>query len=53
MQTYAGFSFIFLTFLFFSVFLHMVETQRDDLDDDLKQDFHPVFFFVFSFHCQS
>ena len=33
-----------------SVLLHMVETQREDLDDYLKEDFHPIFFFAFSFH---
>ena len=53
MQTYAGFSFIFLTFLTLSVFLHMVETQREDLKDDFVQNFHPVFFFAFSFHIRS
>jgi hypothetical protein len=36
----------------FSVFLHMVETQREDLDDYLKQDFRPIFLFAFSFHIQ-
>ena len=32
------------------VFLYMVETQREDLKDDFVQNFHPVFFFAFSFH---
>ena len=36
-----------------SVFLHMVETQREDLKDDFVQNFHPVFFFAFSFHIRS
>jgi hypothetical protein len=30
----------------------VVETQREDLEDDFVQNFHPIFFFVFSFHCQ-
>ena len=33
-----------------SVFLYVVETQRENLDDYLKEDFRPVFFFAFSFH---
>jgi len=36
-----------------SVFLYVVETQRENLDDYLEKDFRPIFFFVFSFHCQS
>ena len=36
-----------------TMFLYVVETQRKDFDDYLKEDFRPVFFFVFSFHCQS
>ncbi len=32
------------------VFLYVVETQREDLEDDFVQNFHPVFFFAFSFH---
>ena len=40
----------FIRSLFTSVLLHMVETQREDLDYYLEQDFRPIFFFVFSFH---
>ena len=32
-----------------AVLLHMVEAQCEDFEDDFKQNFHPVFFFVFSF----
>ena len=45
MQTYAGFSFIFLTFLVFSVFLYMVETQRKDLEDAVHEHREPPFLF--------
>ena len=33
-----------------SVLLNVVEAQREDLKDDFVQNFHPVFFFVFSLH---
>ena len=35
---------------FRSVLLNVVETQRENFDDYLKEDFHPIFFFVFSLH---
>ena len=35
------------------VLLNVVETQREDLKDDFVQNFHPIFFFAFSFHIQS
>ena len=34
----------------FAVFLYVVETQRDDFEDDVDEDFLPIFFFSFSFH---
>ena len=36
-----------------TMFFYVVEAQRENLDDYLKEDFRPVFFFVFSFHFQS
>ena len=35
------------------VLLDVVEAQSEDFEDDFIQNFHPVFFFVFSFHFQS
>ena len=32
------------------MFFYMVEAQREDLEDDFVQNFHPVSFFVFSVH---
>ena len=42
-----------LLLLVLTMLLYVVETQRKDFDDYLKEDFHPVFFFVFSFHYRS
>jgi hypothetical protein len=36
-----------------SVFLYVVETQRENLDDYLKEDFRPVFLFAILFHFRS
>ena len=35
------------------VLLEVVEAEGEDLEDDLKEDLHPVVFLVFSllFHC--
>ena len=38
---------------FLSVFLHMVEAQRENLKDDFVQNFHPISFFILLFHFQS
>ena len=35
-----------------TMFLNVVEAQRENFDDYIKEDFRPVFLFVFSFHCQ-
>ena len=35
---------------FLTMLLNVVETQRENLDDYIKEDFRPIFFFVFSFH---
>ena len=37
----------------FTVLLNVVEAQRENFDDYIKEDFRPIFFFVFSFHFQS
>ena len=34
----------------FSVLLDVIEAEGEDLEDDLKEDFRPIAFFVFSFH---
>ena len=36
-----------------TMFFYMVETQRENLEDDFVQNFHPIFFFAFSFHFRS
>ena len=33
-----------------AVFLYVVETKRDDFEDDVHKDFFPVLFLFFSFH---
>ena len=44
---------VYLRWLVLAVLLDVVEAQRKDFDDYLKEDFRPIFFFVFSFHFQS